>query len=398
MQYTFADRISSLQPSAIREILKFTADPTVISFAAGNPAPEAFPVKEVAEISSRIFAERPIDALQYSITEGYTPLRDRMKNFMRDRYNSYRDFDELIVTSGAQQVMELTTKALCNEGDTIICEAPSFIGSLNAFRSFGVKLRGVPVESDGIDIAQLEETLKEEKKAKFIYVIPNFQNPSGVTMSLEKRKAVYDLAGKYGVMILEDNPYGELRVKGENIPTIKSMDTDGRVIYAGTFSKVLSPGIRVGYAVAPSPVIQKMVVCKQVTDVHTNIFGQMLADEFMANYDFDAHLEKIRGIYRNKMGLMLDLMKQHLPGSVTWNEPEGGLFIWCTLPEGADMLGFCKEAVETYRVAVVPGTAFLTDESAPCSSFRLNFSTPTDQQLVEGMEKLGKAAAKYLTV
>lgn len=398
MQYTFADRISSLQPSAIREILKFTADPTVISFAAGNPAPEAFPVKEVAEISSRIFAERPIDALQYSITEGYTPLRDRMKNFMRDRYNSYRDFDELIVTSGAQQVMELTTKALCNEGDTIICEAPSFIGSLNAFRSFGVKLRGVPVESDGIDIAQLEETLKEEKKAKFIYVIPNFQNPSGVTMSLEKRKAVYDLAGKYGVMILEDNPYGELRVKGENIPTIKSMDTDGRVIYAGTFSKVLSPGIRVGYAVAPSPVIQKMVVCKQVTDVHTNIFGQMLADEFMANYDFDAHLEKIRGIYRNKMGLMLDLMKQHLPDSVTWNEPEGGLFIWCTLPEGADMLGFCKEAVETYRVAVVPGTAFLTDESAPCSSFRLNFSTPTDQQLVEGMEKLGKAAAKYLTV
>ncbi|CZT57161.1 2-aminoadipate transaminase [Eubacteriaceae bacterium CHKCI005] len=398
MQYTFADRISSLQPSAIREILKFTADPTVISFAAGNPAPEAFPVKEVAEISSRIFAERPIDALQYSITEGYTPLRDRMKNFMRDRYNSYRDFDELIVTSGAQQVMELTTKALCNEGDTIICEAPSFIGSLNAFRSFGVKLRGVPVESDGIDIAQLEETLKEEKKAKFIYVIPNFQNPSGVTMSLEKRKAVYDLAGKYGVMILEDNPYGELRVKGENIPTIKSMDTDGRVIYAGTFSKVLSPGIRVGYAVAPSPVIQKMVVCKQVTDVHTNIFGQMLADEFMANYDFDAHLEKIRGIYRNKMGLMLDLMKQHLPDSVTWNEPEGGLFIWCTLPEGADMLGFCKEAVETYRVAVVPGTAFLTDESAPCSSFRLNFSTPTDQQLVEGMEKLGKAAAKYFTV
>ncbi len=398
MQYTFSKRVSSLQPSAIREILKFTSDPSVISFAAGSPAPEAFPVKEVAEISAKIFAERPIDALQYSITEGYTPLRDRMKEFMRDRYHSFRDFDELIITSGAQQVMELATKSLCDEGDTIICEDPSFIGSLNAFRSFGVKLRGVPVESDGIDIAQLEEALKEEKKAKFIYVIPNFQNPSGVTMSLEKRKAVYDLAGKYGVLILEDNPYGELRVKGENIPTIKSLDTDGRVIYAGTFSKVLSPGIRVGYAVAPSPVIQKMVVCKQVTDVHTNIFGQMLADEFMANYDFDAHLEKIRGIYRKKMGLMLDLMKQHLPESFTWNEPEGGLFIWCTLPEGADMLGFCKEAVETYRVATVPGTAFLADESAPCSSFRLNFSTPTDQQLIEGMEKLGKAAAKYLTV
>ncbi len=398
MQYTFSKRVSSLQPSAIREILKFTSDPSVISFAAGSPAPEAFPVKEVAEISAKIFAERPIDALQYSITEGYTPLRDRMKEFMRDRYHSFRDFDELIITSGAQQVMELATKSLCDEGDTIICEDPSFIGSLNAFRSFGVKLRGVPVESDGIDIAGLEEALKEEKKAKFIYVIPNFQNPSGVTMSLEKRKAVYDLAGKYGVLILEDNPYGELRVKGENIPTIKSLDTDGRVIYAGTFSKVLSPGIRVGYAVAPSPVIQKMVVCKQVTDVHTNIFGQMLADEFMANYDFDAHLEKIRGIYRKKMGLMLDLMKQHLPESFTWNEPEGGLFIWCTLPEGADMLGFCKEAVETYRVATVPGTAFLADESAPCSSFRLNFSTPTDQQLIEGMEKLGKAAAKYLTV
>ncbi|MBQ7521766.1 MAG: PLP-dependent aminotransferase family protein, partial [Clostridia bacterium] len=285
MEYIFSNRVNSLKPSAIREIFKYAADPEVVSLSAGNPAPDAFPCKAVAEISAEIFSKRPIDALQYSVTEGYVPLRNHLKQYMKEKYHIGTETDDLIITSGAQQIMDLATKSLCNEGDVVITEAPSFIGSLNTFRSYNAKLVGIPMESDGINTDILEEKLQSEKNVKFIYLIPNFQNPSGVTMSFEKRKKVYELAKKYGVLILEDNPYGDLRYYGEDIPSIKSLDTDGIVIYSGSFSKVLSPGIRVGYCVAPSPIIQKMVVCKQGEDVHTNIWSQMVAYEFMTKYD-----------------------------------------------------------------------------------------------------------------
>ena len=388
MEYTFSDRVLSLKPSAIREIFKYAADPSVISLSAGNPAPEAFPAKEIAEISARVLAERPIAALQYSVTEGYTPLRKRLTDYMSGRHRVGRGFDDILITSGAQQVMDLLTKSLCNEGDVVICEAPSFIGSLNTFRSYRARLRGVPMEHDGMNIALLEHALKEEPRAKFIYTIPNFQNPSGITMSLAKRRAVYELAKKYGVMILEDNPYGDLRFSGEHIPPIKSLDEDGIVMYAGTFSKVISPGMRVGYAIGPKPVLQKMIVCKQGEDVHTNIWSQIICDEFMANYDFDAHLEKLRAIYRKKSGIILEQMERHFAPAVTWQPIEGGLFLWCTLPDGVDMPDFCKQAV-LRKVCVVPGNAFLTDENQPCQAFRINFSTPTDEQLVRGIKILG---------
>lgn len=391
MDYSFSNRISSLKPSAIREILKTASDPEVISFSAGNPAPEAFPVKEITEIISDIMQTRPIDALQYSVTEGYMPLRETLTNYMKQQHGACREFDSLIVTSGAQQVMDMATKSLCNEGDTVICEAPSFIGSLNAFRSYRVNLCGVPMESDGMNIQALEEALKTRANVKFIYTIPNFQNPSGITMSMEKRRAVYSLAKKYGVMILEDNPYGDIRFAGEHIPPIKSLDEDGIVIYAGSFSKVLSPGIRVGYAVAPQPIIAKMTICKQTSDVHTTVLPQMIAHEFMTKYDFEAHLERIREIYKNKANLMMDLMKKHLSPKITFQKIEGGLFLWCRLPYSADMPAFCKKAIEN-KVAVVPGSAFLTDENEPCQYFRLNYSTPTDEQLIHGMEILGNLA------
>ena len=247
MDYFLSDRVQTLKPSAIREIFKYASDPEVISLSAGNPDPEAFPVKEIAEISNDVLTNRPIDALQYSITEGYVPLRNALKDYMKNKFNIGRDFDELIVTSGAQQVMDLATKSLVNEGDTVICEAPSFIGSLNSFRAYKARLCGIPLESDGMNLEALEKALKTEKNVRFIYTIPNFQNPSGVTTSLEKRHAIYELAKKYGVLILEDNPYGELRVSGEDVPAIKSFDEDGIVIYAGSFSKVLSPGMRIGW-------------------------------------------------------------------------------------------------------------------------------------------------------
>lgn len=390
MDYIFSDKVSSLQPSVIREILKFTSDPEVISLAAGNPAPEAFPVKEIAGIAARLLAENPINALQYSVTEGYTPLRSRLKERMKKADCFDENSDELIITSGAQQANELACKVLLNEGDTLFCEAPSFIGSLNAFKSYNVNLVGIPMEEDGMKLDALEEALRTANKPKLIYIIPNFQNPTGLCTSLEKRKAIYELAKKYGVMILEDNPYGDIRFAGKNIPSIKTMDKDGVVIYSRTFSKTLAPGLRVGYVSAPKPVVQKMVVCKQVSDVHTNIMAQMICDEYLKNYDMDAHLEEIRAIYRHKCGLMLDEIDKNFSKKITVTKPEGGLFIWATLPEGSDMMGFCNTAVQKYKVAVVPGTAFLIHETDKTSSFRLNFSTPTDEQLIKGCEILGK--------
>ncbi|MBQ7132125.1 MAG: PLP-dependent aminotransferase family protein [Oscillospiraceae bacterium] len=390
MNYNFSAKVSGLQASAIREILKFTAFPDVISFAAGNPAPEAFPAKEIAKISAELVENEPILALQYSITEGYTPLRDTLKTMMSKKNCFSPDNDELIITSGAQQGIELSCKSFCNEGDTLIAEAPSFIGSLNAFRSYNVNLVGVEMEDDGIVIDKLEQTLKANPNTKIIYVIPNFQNPTGRTMSFEKRKAVYDLACKYDVMILEDNPYGDLRFEGEDIPSIKSLDTQGRVIYVGSFSKVLAPGLRVGYVSAPKEVIQKIVVCKQVADVHTNIWAQVVCDRFIKENDFDAHIRYLRGIYRKKYNLMRDCIEANFSKKITFSTPQGGLFVWGTLPSDCDMTGFCKKAVADYKVAVVPGNAFLIKESDPTTSFRLNYSTPTDEQIIKGCEMLGK--------
>ncbi len=281
MEYKFSERTNNLKPSAIREIFKYAADPTVVSLSAGNPSPDAFPVKELEEISARLFKENPIGLLQYSVTEGYTPLRQHLTKYMAEKYNIGSEVDDIIITTGAQQIMDFTTKALVNEKEVIITEAPSFIGSLNSFRAYNAKLVGVPVESDGMNMELLEKALQENDNVRFIYTIPNFQNPSGVTMSLEKRKKMYELAQKYDVLILEDNPYGDLRYSGEFIPAIKSFDTDGRVIYAGSFSKVISPGIRVAYVIAPKPIIQKLTVCKQGSDVHTNIWSQMLCYEFL---------------------------------------------------------------------------------------------------------------------
>lgn len=395
MKYNFSAPVAELKPSAIREILKFTSMPGYIPFAAGNPAPEALPTETVAEISADILSSRPVDALQYSVTEGYAPLRSHLKEYIKTKHNIGREFDELIITSGAQQVMSLTAMVLCERGDTVICENPSFIGSLNAFRSFGLNLVGVDIDSDGMNIEKLEDALKAHPETRFIYTIPTFQNPSGTCMSLEKRKALYALAKKYDVLILEDNPYSDTRFAGDELPTIKSMDEDGLVIYAGTFSKVISPGLRVGFTVAPAEIVQKMVVCKQTSDVHTSIFSQMICHEFMTKYDYEAHLDRNRGIYRKKCALMTGLIDEQLGDYVKYVKPDGGLFIWLELPENADMLGFCTAAVEN-KAATVPGTAFLTDTNGTSRCFRINYSTPTDEQIVTGMEILGKTAREFL--
>lgn len=390
MEYKFSNRISALQPSAIREILKMSSDPAVIPFSAGNPAPEAFPVEAIAEISKRILEENPVGALQYSLTEGYPALRNTMKDFVLSRYGISKAFDELIIVSGATQGIELSCKVLCNEGDTIICEDPSFVGSLNAFRSYSAHLVGIPLEEDGMDMDKLEAALKENPNTKFIYVIPNFQNPTGKCMSLKKRQQLYQIACRYNVMILEDNPYGDLRFDGEEIPAIKTLDEEGRVIYVGSFSKVLSPGMRVGYLIAPAALVNKIVVAKQCADVHTNILSQMICNEFMTTCDVEAHLNKLKAVYKRRCELMLQQMDCYFAKSITYTRPQGGLFIWATLPEGVNMLEFCKRAIKECQVAVVPGNAFSVMSGEDSRDFRLNFSTPTEEQIAKGIEALGK--------
>jgi 2-aminoadipate transaminase len=261
---------------------------------------------------------------------------------------------------------------------------------LNAFKSYNVDLVGVELESDGMNLTALEKTLIEHPKTKLIYVIPNFQNPTGGTMSLEKRKGLYKLAQKYDVFILEDNPYGRLRFKGEDVPPIKSLDTDGRVIYTGSFSKILSPGLRVGYVSGLKEVVSKMIVCKQVSDVHTNILAQLICDRFIAETDMESHFAKLREIYKKKCNLMVEEIKKNFSSKVTFVEPEGGLFLWCTLPSDCNMNEFCTRAIKDYKVAVVPGNAFMIHDEDKTTSFRLNFSTPTDEQIVKGCELLGK--------
>lgn len=293
-----------------------------------------------------------------------------------------------MITAGGNQAIDLTAKIMLNEGDTVICENPSFIGVLNSFRSYGAKLKGIRCEEDGMNMADLEEALKTEPNVKLIYTIPTFQNPSGITMSLEKRKTLLQLAKQYGVMVIEDNPYGNLRFDGEDVPTIKSLDEGNTVVYAGSFSKTLSPGLRVGYWIGNAELAERMDVCKQVNDVHTGVLNQMLVAEFFKKYDFDLHVKKMAELYRHRCHKMLDELEKEMPDFVKWTKPQGGLFIWCTIQKDVDTLPLSRKAIEE-KVAFVPGCTFMDDMDRPCSSFRLNYSCMDDERIEKGIKILG---------
>ncbi len=388
MEFTVSNRMSSLKGSAIREMFKAMADPSMISLAGGNPAAELFPNEELSKIAEDILKNNPVGALQYGISEGNIELREKILELMKLRENIDSELSEITIVSGGQQAIEIVSKILLNEGDSVIVEAPSFVGALNAFRSYGANLVGVDVEKDGIDINKLRETVKNTPNAKIIYTIPNFQNPSGVTMSLEKRRAVYEIARDNNLFIIEDNPYGELTFDGVKLPTIKSMDKDGVVLYSGSFSKILAPGLRVGYLIAPKDFTEKVVLGKQVSDVHTSLMPQLLALEFMKKYDIGELIEKMRTLYKRKCMVMINAMKEYLPATITYTVPGGGLFVWCDAP-GIDTLKLSQECIKE-KVLIVPGNNFATDMSKENSGFRLNFSTMPDDLIVEGVKRLGK--------
>lgn len=389
VQYKFSNRINAVKPSAAGNILKLMGDPTLISFSGGNPAPDSFPVEKIREISDELLAKDPIGTLQYSLTEGYPGLIKEAAKFINRDMEIVKDSDSMIITSGSMQIVDFSLKILCNEGDVVLAEDPSFMAALDSIRSNGGRLVGIKMDSDGVNLEDLEAKISAKPTPKVMYLIPNFQNPTGITMSWKKRKAVYNLAVKYGVIIIEDNPYGELRFSGEHIPPIKSLDKDGIVIYAASLSKIMCPGMRVACAVGPSEIMSKFKTAKLVNDVHSTVWSQRVCERILATYDMPAHLEKLKNIYGSKSKVAVDTMEKEFHPAVTFTHPEGGMFIWVTLPEGVNMQEFVKAALNE-KVALVPGNAFSIDGSLPCQSFRISFSTPSEEDIVKGMKILGK--------
>ena len=393
MAVKFANRMNLLKGSEIRALLALTAKPEVISFAGGMPAPELFPTEGVKEAACKVMDNMGRVALQYTGTDGFASLREKIVARMAAKNDIHVSIDDILITSGSQQGLDFSARVFLNPGDVVLVESPSYLGAINAFKACEPTFVEVPTDDAGMIPEELDKILATTENVKMIYVIPDFQNPTGKTWTLERRQKFMELINKYEIPVIEDNPYGELRFAGDDVPTIKSMDTEGIVIYCGSFSKVLSPGLRVGYVVAPKEIIAKMTVAKQSSDVHTTILSQMICERFLAEYDFDAHIAGLREIYRKKSSLMIRQIDQNFHPAVTHTNPEGGLFLWCTLPKGSDMLAFCKAAVDR-GVAMVPGSAFLTDDHGTSESVRLNFSTPTDEQIVDGISRLGDLTKK----
>ncbi len=391
----YSDRVKPMKGSAIREMFKRMADPSIISLAGGNPASELFPGEELSKIAEEILAKNPTKALQYGTTDGLPEMRECAKK-RAEKVNAVNDNDQILIMTGANQGIDLTAKALINKGDKIIVESPSFIGSLNAFRTYECELVGVEVEADGMNVDALEKALAENENVKMIYTIPTFQNPTGTTMSLAKRKRLIELANEYDVLVLEDNPYGDLRFSGEDLPTLKSMDTEGRVIYAGSFSKILSPGMRLGYVIGAPEILGKIEILKQVNDVHTPVLTQMMCVEFMEKYDIDEYIEKNRQLYGKKCDVMLKAIEKYFPkGKVKYTVPEGGIFMWCECEGIDDVTPLVDKALEK-KVAIVPGSNFAIDVKAPSNMFRLNFSSATVCNIEEGIKRLGEALNEVL--
>lgn len=399
MNHKISDRMEPMNPSAIREIFKFAGLPGMISFAGGNPSEATFPSRELAEVSARLFAQQADTILQYGISEGYAPLRELTKARMREKFGVGTDDDDILIVTGGQQGMDLALKTLTNEGDAVIVEDPSFIGSLNAIRSYRLDIIGVPMDHQGMDMDALEKALQENPKVKLIYTIPTFQNPMGVTLPLERRQRMYELAVKYDVIIVEDAPYFEMRYYGDYVPNIKSLDKTGHVIFCGSYSKTVAPGLRVGFLILNKDFMQKFTVAKQVADVHSANFPQMLINDYVRNYDFEAHIAHSRDIYRVQRDRMVAGLEKHLAGleekGVRFTRPDGGFFIWVDLPKGKSGYDLF-EALVKKNLATVPGSTFDPAAWRDNPGIRLNFSMPSPEQIDAGTKIFGETVREFV--
>lgn len=375
-----------MQASEIREILKLTQQPDIISFAGGLPAPEMFPIKEMKAVAGRVLDEMGQAALQYNPTEGYDPLREKIAARMSLTGTNLTK-DNILVTSGSQQGLDFSGKIFLDTDDVVLCESPSYLGAINAFKAYECKFHEIKTDENGMDMEDLEYALKVLDRVKIIYVIPDFQNPSGRTWSLERRNMLVELANKYDKIIIEDNPYGELRYDGVMIPSVKSLDTEGRVVYLGTFSKTFCPGLRIGWVAADDMVLNKYIMVKQGADLQTNSMSQMELSLFLDDYDFDNHIEKLVTLYRTRRDIMIGAMNEHFPKEVKYDVPSGGLFIWAETPLGIDTKELMIEAVKE-KVAFVPGESFFPNGGIK-HTMRLNFSNMGEEKIEEGIKRLG---------
>jgi 2-aminoadipate transaminase len=384
MTWTFSQRAQKLTSSAIREILKVTERPEVISFAGGLPSPATFPVERIRQACTDILASNPAAALQYGPTEGYLPLRE----WVAERYSvdGLRvSVDEVLITTGSQQGLDLLGKVLVDAGSRVLVETPTYLGALQAFSLSEPQFVSVPSDDEGAIPSRLTRELTDG--ARFMYCLPNFQNPTGRRLPIGRRRELTQVAGEAGVLLLEDDPYGALSYSGEQLPTLLSMNRQG-VVHMGSFSKVLAPGLRVGYVIAPEKLLRKLVQAKQAADLHTPSFNQRIVHESIRDGFLDEHIPKIRALYGSQCGAMLDAMKQHFPAEVHWNEPQGGMFIWVKLPAHVDSSLLLEKAI-AQNVAFVPGAPFFANEPQ-VNTLRLSFVTVPKEKIETGIAKLGQ--------
>ncbi len=398
--FRYAERTGRMQGSAIRELLSFAIRKDVISFAGGMPAPEVFPYDKFREACDTVLRENGAACLQYGSTDGYLPLRELIARHST-RYGIHVEADNILPTSGSQQALDLLGRIFINHGDTILVESPTYLGALQAWKAYGAQFTSVPVDENGMRTDLVAEKLRAG--VKFIYVLPNFQNPTGITLSYERRLKLIEIADHFGVPIVEDDPYGQLRYEGEHLPAVEVLDSQtrsqgacysGNVIYLSTFSKTLAPGIRLAWVIAPIEVIQKMVLAKQATDLHTSTFNQITAFEVAKGGFLDEHVKLIRNVYRERRDTMLDALEEHMPEEVSWTKPEGGLFLWATVPEGLSTKSFFNDALEK-KVAFVPGESFFAEGGGE-NTMRLNFSNAKPELINEGIGRLSIVIKNHL--
>ena len=400
-EHRYAQRTQRMGSSAIRELLKLTEKPDLISFAGGLPAPDVFPVEEFKEACDQVLQEHGPQSLQYSTTEGYLPLREMIARHTK-RYGINITPDNILITSGSQQALDLIGKVFINPGDRILVENPSYLGAIQAWNAYGAEYVVVPMDENGMRTDQIKGILRTGPK--FIYVLPNFQNPTGVTLAVERRKQLIEIADQYGIPIIEDDPYGRLRYEGQYLPSVVDMDClyrengdspyTGNVIYLSTFSKTLAPGLRIAWVVAPQEVIRKLVQAKQGADLHTATFTQMVTYEVSKGGFLDRQILKIRRVYGERRQIMLDAMEEYFPPNVKWTRPQGGLFLWVTLPENLNSTDVLEAAIRR-NVAFVPGAPFYALGGGE-NTMRINFSYATPENIRLGIERLGLVIKEQL--
>lgn len=394
----FSDRAKRMRASEIRELLKITQQPDIISFAGGLPNPQSFPREIIREVLCEVLeGEEATRALQYGSTEGIPQLREVILERYRRRWGLDADLENIIITTGSQQGLDLLGRIFIGSRSHIIMEAPTYLGALNAFNFYEPVIHTIPMDSEGLIPELLEEKIKMLQRRgempKFLYTVPNFHNPAGVTLSLKRRQSLLEIADEYDLLIVEDDPYGELRYEGEHIPPLVALDKEDRVIHLGTFSKILSPGLRLAWTIGPGEVVKKLVLAKQGVDLCTSTLSQTIALRYLSEGHLDKHLPNIIELYRRKRNIMLKSMEEHFPGEMNWTRPEGGMFIWVTGPEGLDTKELFPLAIEK-KVAFVVGEAFYPDRSVK-NTMRLNFTNPSDEEIAEGIKRLAMALNEF---